>query len=725
MTSILPDDNLLTIQPSKGITVKFTGFVEYSNLPWISSGSEDLWKVLQLWCVELAKIHPVQAEKVARMLLNVLPFQKSTVDWLSTTVENMGAFNNEAPVILAKVGTINAYVSYLLRKLAREDFGVEKWHHQAALLFNQLFDDKPDKECRQYLQLELNYNNEAGLPALHKIQALESLIQVARREANYRLESSFMQQMLRIYQAETMLPIKPISIAFETHQMKVMHDAVGLVRWFYQCATMSADGELTLDGSPILHQAVQSNCLAAVRLLLQKGVHLEQQKASRQSALHLAASGGYTEIALLLLEYKESEADQTNKIGETALHAAAENGHAEIVTLLLDNGWNKQAKTNSGVTALHLAAGTGHQSVVVTLLEYNTDVDTTDQDLWTPLHWAAGKWQYGVVYELLRSGADIGSETREGQTALSLATKGNQQYLVELLLAHEAEVNTVARDGITPLHVAAQSGGRDMIKLLLEHGANISAATTDGKTALHFAAGNGDPHAVDLLLKHGADIQEKASDGKNALHFAARKGDVKMVCHLLHCQVDTTAMDHHGGTVLHSVAASKSITTALELVHLVNINAVAHDGTVLHVAVENGDTDMVKLVLDFQADVSILDLSGRTPLHIAAHKGFREIIEMLLGAGSKSDIADGDGKTALHLAAGNGDLGAVGLLLNHGADISAVDNTGKRPGDLARLGGHRAVAELLLPGEEGCPLSLGPKKNITGSELTALSQKEF
>ena len=81
-----------------------------------------------------------------------------------------------------------------------------------------------------------------------------------------------------------------------------------------------------------------------------------------------------------------------------------------------------------------------------------------------------------------------------------------------------------------------------------------------------------------------------------------------------------------------------------------NINekdASSHGQSALHVAVEIGNLEMIKMLLDAKADVNITDDDGETPLMIAAHNNELEIIRVLLDAGANLHLADENGKTAI------------------------------------------------------------------------------
>lgn len=68
----------------------------------------------------------------------------------------------------------------------------------------------------------------------------------------------------------------------------------------------------------------------------------------------------------------------------------------------------------------------------------------------------------------------------------------------------------------------------------------------------------------------------------------------------------------------------------------------------LHLAVEMGNINSVKLLLDFNADPNIADYRGVTPLHIAySFDGMTEIIEYLLSKGANPNLRDKLGKRYL------------------------------------------------------------------------------
>ena len=139
-----------------------------------------------------------------------------------------------------------------------------------------------------------------------------------------------------------------------------------------------------------------------------------------------------------------------------------------------------------------------------------------------------------------------------------------------------------------------------------------------------------------------------------------------------------------------------------------DVNAKTVNGmTALHLAAMGGPTNILKLLLAHEANVKATTTNeGWTPLHMAAYFGNKEGVQLLLE--SNADInarARYGGSTPLHYAAEFGYKTVAELLLAKKADVNAKDYDGKTPLDLSvhnswpadseRSVGCKDVAELL------------------------------
>lgn len=93
--------------------------------------------------------------------------------------------------------------------------------------------------------------------------------------------------------------------------------------------------------------------------------------------------------------------------------------------------------------------------------------------------------------------------------------------------------------------------------------------------------------------------------------------------------------------------------------------------SLLHLAIEGGNKDLVEYLIDKGVHVDSRNKEGKTPLHYSASKGKSELIEMLIDKGADVNAKDNFGDTVLDLTS-TGE--ATYLLIDKGAKvIEAID----------------------------------------------------
>ena len=113
-------------------------------------------------------------------------------------------------------------------------------------------------------------------------------------------------------------------------------------------------------------------------------------------------------------------------------------------------------------------------------------------------------------------------------------------------------------------------------------------------------------------------------------------------------------------------------------------------------AVERGDREGVRSLLEQNADVHTAQADGTTALHWAAHRDDLETAELLIRAGADLNAANHYGITPLSLACTNGSAAMVEKLLKAGANAKAVQQTGETAIMTAARTGNVEVVKLLL-----------------------------
>lgn len=223
---------------------------------------------------------------------------------------------------------------------------------------------------------------------------------------------------------------------------------------------------------------------------------------------------------------------------------------------------------------------------------------------------------------------------------------------------------------------AARDGSLEVVKLFLKAG---RAADTPGEkrgngpnwthwdTALERAAQRGHQQIVDLLLAHGAGKINfpgtNYSSLSTALTSACNRGDVPLVRQLLKLGANPNAP-------LWVPALSW--------------------------AAQSGQTEIIQLLIKYEADVNGRSYDGRTPFLYAANSGHTEAMRLLLANGARRSVFFDDGNDALMTTASHGYLEPTRFLLDQGWDIHTRNKQGDTALLLAVTGGHLDVARLLL-----------------------------
>lgn len=390
----------------------------------------------------------------------------------------------------------------------------------------------------------------------------------------------------------------------------------------------------------ILWDAISRNDMGNAKILITIGADVNQKNSLGNPLLHHAVSSGNPELVELLVS-KGADVNAKGQFDRVALHYANKKG---VAAILLAHGAIVDAPTNYGETPLHWAAqgvnGLGKQVDLVgfanVLISHGADVNRKTgegRSYKTPLNYAAESNNIPVAKLLIARGADV--EGRGSSPLSSAGANGDYVEIAQLLVEHGAKTNAPSPTGWYPLQTAAGRGNIKVTNYLLAQGADPNAADQAGFTALYSAAGSDyGLSTAEALLRHGANPNAKNMHGGTALHQAASQGAVKVMQLLLANLADVNAATNDGYTPLHgAVSYGKNETrrSAVEVLLKSGANGNAktsRDGeTPFHKAISRGDVEIVKLLLDYGADVNAVSKFGVTSLYFARNS---EAISKLL-----------------------------------------------------------------------------------------------
>ena len=392
------------------------------------------------------------------------------------------------------------------------------------------------------------------------------------------------------------------------------------------------------DGSTALHYSCRDGHVDIVKSLVKHKADVNARPDHGATPLTLAARHGHDNVVHALLSDSQCLVDAKGQDGYTALHYSCRDGHVDIVKALVNNKANVNARTDSGATPLTLAAINNHANVVHVLSDYNCEVLAKDKDAYIALlHLSCERGYVGIVRTLLTEHkADVNARTHSGDTSLTLAARKKHETIVHALLSDsQCLVDAKGQDGYTALHYSCRYGNVDIVKALVSHKANVNARTDSGSTPLTLAARNKHDNVVHVLSDYNCEVLAKDKDAYTALlHLSCERGYVGIVRTLLtEHKANVNARTHSGDTPLTLAARKKheTIVHALLSDSQCLVDAKCQDGyTALHYSCSYGYADIMRILINHNANINARTDSGDTPLHVAALYGQLQVITALV-----------------------------------------------------------------------------------------------
>jgi ankyrin repeat protein len=176
-----------------------------------------------------------------------------------------------------------------------------------------------------------------------------------------------------------------------------------------------------------------------------------------------------------------------------------------------------------------------------------------------------------------------------------------------------------------------------------------------GKTALAYAAANGNEYMINCILQAGADINARDNLNKTSLMYAVSKaGNIKIVELLLEAGANPSVIDtQHNSVLMYAVLYGDLDIVKLLLNKNHNMNLVNSAGlNVLNLAItQNAEFQVIKDLIMYGCDTeSRAAIGGYTSLMHAVYCGRDDVVKELLLNGADQNALDLGGMTARQLA---------------------------------------------------------------------------
>ena len=448
--------------------------------------------------------------------------------------------------------------------------------------------------------------------------------------------------------------------------------------------------------SPV-HAAIQHNNLPVLSLVAKYSPDLVKQESSTGvNSCHMAMLFGDPKTAKFIVNSaSKAEVNAQSPSVPSPLYLACIRGNDNIVGILVSN---KDLNINQGMgenqdTVLHYAIKKSNHKLAKKILDNpNLDVNVKNAAGNTPLHEAVDLGDLKVVKALCTAGADASILGSTNEPILLRAVFSGQKEsrvidTVKLLLDHGATLGS-SEDKNLLLEKCVYSGYNRLLNTLLNHkGVPTYSSSPEYPLAAAVICNNMD--AAKLLIRHGGDVNQRVPNptsmhfGHTLLMVAVENSNPEMMKLLLQKKCDPNIAKENGATALHFV-------------------------------VTNQDKEFVKkalsLLMPHNAKPSLLkqDIHGNTPLHSAIIASNFSAASTIMRSTPKRELSkiagirNGEGNTLLHLAMQSGDMNIAKLLLNSldktqlGALLCTANEYGNTPLHLAMQNGNSKLALLML-----------------------------
>jgi ankyrin repeat protein len=425
---------------------------------------------------------------------------------------------------------------------------------------------------------------------------------------------------------------------------------------------------------------------------------------TQTTPLHQAVLTGDRAAAQRLIR-SGADVNAANRYGVTPLLVATQRGNAELIELLLKGGASvpvAEAKLPEGQTLLMHAARTGQVASMKALIAAGSNPNAREtRSGTTAAIWAATSSRAQAIRVLAEAGADL--------NVLSKVTLYPHTQNGVLLSGLEEGYSYVGqtvlpRGGWSAAMFAAREGATEAVRALAESGANLNLTDPEGTTALIIAVINGHYDVVSALIEKGADPNIADIKGMTPLYAAVD----------MHTIGDTFGRPYPAKPVIDgSLDAARVLITGgadvnarlkapiLKRVYDAGDNRLGEGATPFMRAARKCDVEMMRILLDAKADVTLTQKSGNGPIMLCAGAvsgGTSEdtpervseaealaAIRLALDAGVDVNAANATGDTALHSAAttGGGQPAIIRLLVERGARLEVKNKADRTPLDAA------------------------------------------
>lgn len=308
----------------------------------------------------------------------------------------------------------------------------------------------------------------------------------------------------------------------------------------------------------------------------------------------------------------------------------------------------------------------------------------------------------------------------QGQSLLFVAIEKNDPQMLKFLLDKKVDVNLPELQGVTPLMFVATKNNPILTDILLSQpGINIDAIANKKETALLYAIENHNRDMVEKLIAKGVDPNIKMTDGDSALLSSLDKDFLDITNLLLNYKKTNIDIQNNEGQTALILAIQQGNEDLVRkiLEKGANPNIVDNKGNnALRMASDLGDVTIFNILLQSKK----IDLSDKNLFSLLISTNNSKIMQILLGKGISPQIGS---QSALVENLKNNNYQIVDMLLDNSlTDINCKNKQGETPLMFASALGKLSIVRKLL--EKGAIINDVDEKGNSSLIYTILSYNQ-
>ena len=433
-----------------------------------------------------------------------------------------------------------------------------------------------------------------------------------------------------------------------------------------------------------LHIACYNDNLEMIKILLEGGANINEVDNKGNTPLSFLVKYGKDKLIKFL---KENGADinKKNNSKNTAIEISIQYGNLECIKVFLELGYEINKVIQGEMSLLGIATINNKKDIIKYLIEKGADINLRDGLGFTPIIYSILSDKVDLLEYYLEGGADINILTNDNHSILYYTIENKNNDFFNILINKNVDLNIISKKGISPLLKACKIKNLYKIEKLLEKGAIIDYNTK--YSPLKMVIQNDDYDIFDLFIKYGLDLNLEIN-GISLLVNAIRKKDIVLVRYLIKNGANVNYIDSKNNIPLKIAITETDYTEIVELILNNGFDFMAYkdmkfDLLLLCLNCNNikKSQELLNIFLRFRFDINEKNELGQTLLFsmvyrlMFSNKNYK-LVKLLLDYGADIEIIDNQGFSLFDIAIQKCSYEVANFLISNHINIERCDKEG-------------------------------------------------